>query len=160
MHYQTTDELVAATNTSTLEEYHPCPGSHGGGNGTLGGGGSSSARRKIKMEIGCGLGEWVAAQARAELAEEPSDGFGSRGAQSHRGKRENPVSSVTGWVALEQRHDRVFECIARLHLEKLTNLAVVGPCDAAQVLRQYVRPASVDAIFVNHLSHQSARGAM
>jgi pentatricopeptide repeat protein len=150
MHYQTTDELVAATNTSTLEEYHPCPGSHGGGNGTLGGGGSSSARRKIKMEIGCGLGEWVAAQARAELAEEPSDGFGSRGAQSHRGKRENPVSSVTGWVALEQRHDRVFECIARLHLEKLTNLAVVGPCDAAQVLRQYVRPASVDAIFVNH----------
>jgi len=78
----------------------------------------------VKMELCSGGGEWSAAQAHAD-----------------------PDSL---WVAVELRHDRVCETVARMHLEGIPNLCVVGPVDASHVLSTHVAPSSIDTLFVNH----------
>eukprot|EP00939_MAST-03C_sp_MAST-3C-sp1_P002477 g2477.t1 len=96
--------------------------SRDGGSGASGA--STSKRRPLKMEIACGSGEWIAAQAREE-------------------------SERVDWVALELRHSRVYEVFTRMVYDKLRNLCVVGG-DARRILDQHVIPKSVRHIFINH----------
>eukprot|EP00940_MAST-03C_sp_MAST-3C-sp2_P000964 g964.t1 len=81
-------------------------------------------RRALKMEIACGSGEWVVAQARED-------------------------ADRADWVALELRHSRVHEVYTRMVFEGLRNLCVVGG-DAREILRRHVAPTSVHHLFVNH----------
>jgi tRNA G46 methylase TrmB len=76
------------------------------------------------MEICSGHGEWVVDQAKAD-----------------------PTSK---WLAVELRHDRVFQTVARMYLEKVQNLSVIGPNDARLVLNERLSPSCIDSIFVNH----------
>jgi|AntAceMinimDraft_1070359.scaffolds.fasta_scaffold179287_1 tRNA (guanine-N7-)-methyltransferase len=76
------------------------------------------------MEICSGQGEWVCAQAKAD--------------------------PTARWVAVELRHDRVADAVARMHLARVPNLCLVGPSDARHVLRHRIAPGSLDCVFVNH----------
>ena len=77
----------------------------------------------LKLEVASGTGDWVAAQALAEVG-------------------------AANWAALELRHDRVYDIFSRMVLQAVPNLAVIGG-DAAQVLADHVAPRSVAHIFVN-----------
>lgn len=57
--------------------------------------------RPVKIEICSGSGEWAAAQAVAE-------------------------KGCARWVAMELRHDRVYDCFSRMLTGGLKNLAVIG----------------------------------
>jgi tRNA G46 methylase TrmB len=81
----------------------------------------------LKLEIGCGAGEWVAAQAAAE-----------RG--------------VANWGALELRQDRAFATWCRAALAtptELSNLAVLRG-DAHRIVESHLQPRSVNSVFINH----------
>ena len=80
-------------------------------------------KRPVKLEINSGSGEWVAAQAAAE-------------------------ASIARWVAMELRHDRVYDCFSRMVTGDLKNLAVVGG-DASQVLRHHIADGSFAHICIN-----------
>ena len=77
----------------------------------------------LKLEVASGTGDWVAAQALAEVG-------------------------TANWAALELRHDRVYDIFSRMVLQAVPNLAVIGG-DAAQVLADHVAPRSVAHVFVN-----------
>lgn len=82
-------------------------------------------RRKLKIELGAGFGDWIAEQARLN----PHDNY----------------------VSVEMRSDRVAQAFAKAVLSKpeLKNLSCVG-AEAGSFLRERLRPESVSAIFVNH----------
>ena len=92
-------------------------------------------KRPVKLEICSGSGEWVAAQAAAE-------------------------SSVARWVAMELRHDRMYDCFSRMVTGDLKNLAVVGG-DASQVLRHHIVDGSFAHICINfpESPHQTGAGS-
>lgn len=71
-----------------------------------------------------GGGEWIVEQAKAD--EDSAD-----------------------WIALELRHDRVYQIFTRMVLQSVSNLAVMGG-DASHVLPSHFPEGRVDAIFVNH----------
>lgn len=75
------------------------------------------------MEICSGTGDWVAAQAKADV-------------------------NTGNWVALELRHDRVYNIFSRMVLGAVPNLCVVGG-DAAGVVAKHTKPRSVSHIFIN-----------
>jgi len=77
----------------------------------------------VKLEVASGTGDWVAAQALAEVG-------------------------IANWAALELRHDRVYDIFSRMVLQAVPNLAVIGG-DAAHVLADHVAPRSVAHVFVN-----------
>ena len=101
-----------------------------------------------RLEIGCGAGEWVAAQAAA--------------------------APHVRWLALELRRDRAQATAARMALARLTNLAVRGATrdtrrrdalepspppftptqvlagGAADALERWIAPCALEAIYVNH----------
>ena len=83
----------------------------------------AGGKRPVKLEICSGSGEWAAAQAVAE-------------------------AGAARWVAMELRHDRVYDCFSRMLTGRLKNLAVIGG-DASQVLRSYIADESVAQICVN-----------
>ena len=86
-------------------------------------GAADGGRTSCRLELGCGAGEWVAAQAAA--------------APSAR------------WLALEVRRDRAYATAARLALARRSNAAVVA-CDATGFLEEWTRAGQLDALFVNH----------
>ena len=73
--------------------------------------------------MAAGTGDWVAAHAAAEAGE-------------------------ANWGALELRHDRVYSIFSRMLLGNHPNLCVMGG-DAAAILRNHVKRASVRHIFIN-----------
>ena len=77
----------------------------------------------LKLEVAAGTGDWVAAHAAAEAGE-------------------------ANWGALELRHDRVYSIFSRMLLGNHPNLCVMGG-DAAAILRNHVKRASVRHIFIN-----------
>ena len=77
----------------------------------------------LKLEVAAGTGDWVAAHAAAEAGE-------------------------ANWGALELRHDRVYNIFSRMLLGNHPNLCVMGG-DAAAILRNHVKRASVRHIFIN-----------
>jgi tRNA G46 methylase TrmB len=90
-------------------------------------------KRPVKIEICSGSGEWAAAQAVAEAGK-------------------------ARWVAMELRHDRVYDCFSRMLTGGLKNLAVIGG-DAGQILPSYVADGSVAHICVNFPEPPQRTGA-
>ena len=86
-------------------------------------GGPAAAPPPARLELGCGAGEWVAAQAAAE--------------------------PDVRWLALELRRDRAHATASRLALGRLANAAVLAG-DATAALRRWLPRGSLEAIFVNH----------
>ena len=83
----------------------------------------ADAERTYRLEIGCGAGEWVVAQAEA--------------------------SPSVSWLAVELRRDRAHATAARAALGARDNVAVLS-CDASSALGQWVDEASLDAVYCNH----------
>ncbi|KAK3247312.1 hypothetical protein CYMTET_43184 [Cymbomonas tetramitiformis] len=83
----------------------------------------SEGRLPVKLEICSGNGDWVVAQALEE-------------------------SGKALWGSLELRHDRVYSVFARMALNNVSNLCIIGG-DAAQVMRQHVKAGSVANICIN-----------
>jgi hypothetical protein len=71
----------------------------------------------IKIEIASGTGDWVVAQALADVG-------------------------TAAWAAIELRHDRVYATLSRMALQRVPNLCAMGG-DAAAIVRQHVPSASV-----------------
>ena len=88
------------------------------------GGASSSAPSEYWLELGCGGGEWVAAQAEA-------------------------APSGVRWLALELRRDRAHATAARLALAGRRNAATLSAA-AADALERWVPPGSIARLFCNH----------
>uniref|UniRef100_A0A7S4F6X9 tRNA (guanine(46)-N(7))-methyltransferase n=2 Tax=Chrysotila carterae TaxID=13221 RepID=A0A7S4F6X9_CHRCT len=82
-----------------------------------------SASLPIKLEVASGTGDWVAAQALADVGN-------------------------ANWIAAEIRHDRVCAIFSRMVMRAVPNLCVVGG-DATDLLRSHVKPQSISHIFVN-----------
>lgn len=78
---------------------------------------------KVKLEICSGVGEWVVEQA------------------------SNDPTSL--WLALELRHDRLYQTLIRAVLKKASNLLFIGG-DARDVLSHRFDTDSVSSIFINH----------
>jgi len=78
----------------------------------------------LKLELCSGSGEWVAAQAAGDAGR-------------------------ANWAALELRHDRVYDCFARVVLGGLENMCVLGG-DADVLLRHHVLPRCAHSVYVNH----------
>lgn len=76
-----------------------------------------------RLEIGCGAGEWIAAQAEA-------------------------APSVR-WLAVELRRDRAHATAARAALAGRDNVAVLA-CDATSALERWVGAGVLDALYCNH----------
>ena len=81
-----------------------------------------SSASGCRLELGCGSGEWLAAQAEA--------------------------APDVRWIANELRRDRAHHTIARIALSRLRNAAVLA-CDATAALERWIPPGSLDAIYVN-----------
>jgi pentatricopeptide repeat protein len=84
----------------------------------------SVTKRPVNIELGCGSGEWAAAQAIA-------------------------TTGRAYWVALELRHSRVYDVFARIVFENISNLCVVGG-DAIELMSHHVAEETVSHFFVNH----------
>ena len=123
MHYQTTDELVAATNTSTLEEYHPAPAATAV---VMVLSAAVAQQRKTKDKNGDRVRarRMGGAQARAGSPKSHLTDLVRGGKITV--ERGESVSSVTGWVALSNGADRVLNGCTTAPRE-VYNLAVVGP---------------------------------
>ncbi|KAL1529535.1 hypothetical protein AB1Y20_000480 [Prymnesium parvum] len=80
-------------------------------------------RGSYRLELGCGVGEWLSAQAAA--------------------------SPHVCWMGLELMTRRAFETAARLALAKHANAAAIQG-DAYTFLDRWVPPKSLEAIYVNH----------
>ncbi|KDO18029.1 hypothetical protein SPRG_16584 [Saprolegnia parasitica CBS 223.65] len=78
--------------------------------------------KAIKMEICSGAGEWVVSQA-----------------------KKDPNAN---WVALEIRHDRVYQIFTQAVFERVDNLCIVAG-DASVAVPQHLTPGLVDFIFIN-----------
>ena len=77
----------------------------------------------VKLEIASGTGDWVVAQALADVGK-------------------------ASWAAIELRHDRVYSTLSRMALQHVPNLCVLGG-DAAAIVRDHLRPGSVSHAFIN-----------
>lgn len=89
----------------------------------LGGGAGSGGGLPVKLEIASGTGDWVVAQARADVGR-------------------------ASWACIEWRHDRVYSTLSRMCLQAVPNLCVMGG-DAAAIVRHHLKPRSVAHAFVN-----------
>jgi len=78
----------------------------------------------IKLEIGCGEGEWAVHQAIAD-------------------------KDRARWLALELRFDRVYKSLSRGIFARAENLVVLGG-DASAILRSRIHADSISHIFINH----------
>ena len=85
---------------------------------------SSSAPCEYRLELGCGGGEWVAAQAEA-------------------------APSGVRWLALELRRDRAHATAARLALAGRRNAATLSAA-AADALERWLPPGSMKRLYCNH----------
>jgi pentatricopeptide repeat protein len=85
---------------------------------------SQSKHIPVKLEICSGTGEWVAQQALAD--------FGK-----------------ANWVALEVKHDRVYQTFLRMAFQNVRNLCSIHG-DATAILPNHFSPGSVHSIFINH----------
>ena len=103
-----------------------------------GGGGSGSAakgskagsdksavasRLPVKLEIASGTGDWVVAQALADVG-------------------------AASWTAVELRHDRVYAIFSRMALQTVPNLCVLGG-DAATIVGERMQSKTVAHAFIN-----------
>jgi pentatricopeptide repeat protein len=94
-----------------------------------GGGGETQAKETkeedlpIKIEVASGTGDWVIAQALADVGK-------------------------ASWASIELRHDRVYSTFARMALQSVPNLCVMGG-DAAAIVRTNLKPRSVSHAFIN-----------
>ena len=80
--------------------------------------------KPLNIELGCGSGEWAAAQARV-------------------------TEGRANWIALELRHSRVYDVFARIVFERISNLCVIGG-DALELMQHHVAEQTVSHFFVNH----------
>lgn len=80
--------------------------------------------RPLKMEICSGAGEWASIQAKND--EGKSD-----------------------WMTLEVRQDRVYHTFARMMMQDIQNLAVLGG-DAMKLLPQHFPDEALEYVFVNY----------
>jgi len=85
--------------------------------------GVTSAKREYRLELGCGVGEWLVAQAAA--------------------------APKVFWLGLELMSRRAHATAARLAFEKRSNVAaLIG--DATHTLERWIPAQSLEAIYVNH----------
>jgi pentatricopeptide repeat protein len=78
----------------------------------------------VKLEICSGTGEWVAQQALAD-------------------------SGKANWVAIEVKHDRVYQTFLRMAFQNVRNLCSIHG-DATAILPNHFSPGSVHSVFINH----------
>jgi Putative methyltransferase len=83
--------------------------------------------QRVEVELGAGFGDWIVRKA-----------------------IETPT---TNYMAVELRADRVAQIFARTAIlsasNPISNLCVVGG-DSGSLLSQYLSPASIDAVYINH----------
>eukprot|EP00040_Diaphanoeca_grandis_P018150 m.95338 g.95338 ORF g.95338 m.95338 type:complete len:763 (-) comp26811_c0_seq2:352-2640(-) len=82
-----------------------------------------TAHLPLKLEVGCGTGEWAAAQAKSDV-------------------------NKANWVALELRYDRVYETFSRMTFSGVENACVIGG-DAMHIMQNYFKQC-LQHVFVNY----------
>ncbi|RHY86021.1 hypothetical protein DYB37_010733 [Aphanomyces astaci] len=88
----------------------------------------------VKVEICSGAGEWVVNQAKKD-----------------QGK--------ALWVAMEIRHDRVYQIFTQAVFDNVTNLSIIAG-DAAVGIQRHMKPNQVDFMFINQPEPPQQTGSM